>query len=301
MTCKDLHEQITAYVDDMVDEAEYRAKVEQHIKQCPQCRAAFEMELVTKTVIREHAHRTAAPSALRDAIAGGVDAIARERVDAGLERSAASGRGVLDRFSHIFTAPVGVALACILIVVAMYEVFHWNDPHPAIGSAVIVESGDQPAPEPKAAGPENFFNKAASNFQAIVAGQLGVQHATDDCQELKRYFHDSGIAYPVTCVPMPLTLAGGVVSEHGRSKFAHLVYSADEVVVYVFEVPKSALQRGDVVYVTSEIMRELDAGKVFWEEPGANAHLAMFERGDIVYAVVSNAPRPRMEQLLALK
>jgi hypothetical protein len=102
-------------------------------------------------------------------------------------------------------------------------------------------------------------------------------------------------------IPVRAPLAGGVISEHkGKRRFAHIVYASGDTVIYIFEVPHAELQNGDVVYVTRDVLQQLDQGKVFWEEPGVDVRLVMFKKGDLVFAVASNAPRPSMERLLAI-
>lgn len=299
MTCKELHEQITAYVDDRVDQEEYRQKVQQHITYCPDCRAAFELELKTKMVVRQSAQRVTVPDVLRQSITEQVDAASQQRKEQIIRSAGAEApAGWLDRFADTFMSPLGVGLAVILVIIGAYVVFV---PEPPTVAERVVEgsSGDVVEQAPPAA-PENFFNKAAMNFAAILEGNLKVQHATGDQQELAKYFRDKGVAYSVSFPKVRAQLAGGVVSEHGTTRFAHLVYTVGDTIIYLFEVPKDELRKGAVVYVTPDVMNQLEGGKVFWEEPYGTMRLVMFRNGDIICAAVSNAPRRSVEQLLTV-
>ncbi len=299
MTCKDIHEQITAYVDNRVDEAEYRAKMQQHIKQCSECRAAYEMELLTKTVVHQHSRRAEAPESLRAAIAGGMEEISREQAQAGVNARTAQPRreeGLLDRFLPMFTSPVGIAVAVLLIAVALARIVPAGGEQAEAGSPRATPKLERNIP---AGGPEYFTSKASDNFQAVVQGKLGLQHTTSDCDDLSGFFQRKGVKYPVVCIPTSMKLSGGVVSEHGATRYAHLVYSSGNIIAYVFEVPNADLQKGDIVFLSSDVANQLESGKVYWEDPG-NAHLALFKHGDVVCAVVSNAPRKQMAQLLAM-
>lgn len=299
MTCKEIHEQITAYVDDRVDEQEYRQKVQQHITYCPDCRAAYELELRTKMVVRQSAERAAASDALRQAISSGVDAMSEDRRQEIAHAAAAGQRGgLLDRFGEYFLSPAGVAVALLLVILGSYVLFV-----PAVSETgpVLVEGNGEVVPVPVAEVPENFFNKAAQNFSAILEGKLTVQHPTKDRGDLNEYFRSNGIAYPVAFPQVRADLAGGVISQHGATKFAHLVYTVGDTIIYFFEVPHNALQKGDVVYVAPNVLADLEGGKQFWEEPNGTMRLVMYRSGDVIMAAVSNAPKRSLEQLLAVR
>ncbi len=296
MTCKEIHEQITAYVDDRVDEQEYRNKVQQHIAYCPDCRAAYELELKTKMVVRERVQRTMVPDSLRQAVSHQVDAMGQIRRDE-IAHLPANG-DAFDRIAEYFLSPVGVSLALLVVIISAYILF--VPPRTDFGP-VVVENTGEVVTQPVQERPENFFNKAAKNFAAILEGDLSVQHASSDRQDLDEYFRKSGVTYQVAFPQLHAKLAGGVVSEHGPTRFAHLVYTIGDTIVYFFEVPHSALKEGTIVYVTPDVMADLEGGKKFWEEPSGNMRLVMYRQGDIIMAAVSNAPKRSLEQILALR
>ncbi len=301
MTCKELHEEITAFVDNRVDEEEYRKKVREHITFCSDCRAAYERELATKIAARDRSGRAGAPDMLRAAILDDVDRAAEERrQEAERRQRAIHGDPTwLDSFFARYFSPIGVVAALLLVIGGSAVLYMQSEDRPKLAHAP--EGPIQQAPANGAAAvPENFFNKASNNFQAIEAGKLGLQVETSDPAELKSYFSSHGVGYPVVFTPVKAELAGGVVSNHGRRNFAHLVFAEGKTLLYIFEVPYDALAAGDVVYVTPDVLKRLDGGEVIWEEP-AGSQLAMFKQDGVVLAAVSNASRPEMRQLMALK
>ena len=292
MTCKEIHEQITAYVDNRVDEQEYRSKVQQHITYCPDCRAAYELELMTKLAVQERAKRSTASDALRRSIESGVDAMSDDR-RAAIAAPEVRTVSAADRFWSFFTAPIGVAVAVLLVIVGAWAIVRPSGP----STAEIV---DTPGPVAGSEGArkvvaENFFNKSLQNFEAIVAGQLSPQFSTSDSRELSEFFKEKGVGYAVAYPRVSAPLAGGVVSNHGDLHFAHVIYTKGDQVYYIFEVPQALLRKGDAVYVTKDVMDRLDHGEKIWQEPGGSQRLVMFKKGDVVCAMVSNAPRAAME------
>lgn len=301
VTCKEIHEQITAFVGNRVDEAEYRSKVEQQIKNCPDCRATYEQELKAKLVVRDRSQRTPPPDAVRTVLADGKRPENGEHKDPANHqpRIAAEQKSASDR---IFTSPIGIVLAVLLVLLCGWIVL--RSPGRGEGKIIVDERG--PATQQSAANvpakhvPENLFNKAANNFTSVRNGQLAVQHVTDDKDELGSYFKENGVAYNVLFLPIAAELEGGVISQHDKTRLAHMIYTKGDVNVYVIEVPRDLLAKGDVVYVTDDVLKQLDGGKVFWEEPAGHT-LAMFKRNDLVFAIVSNARQGELSQLTGVK
>ncbi|MBS1913638.1 MAG: zf-HC2 domain-containing protein [Bacteroidetes bacterium] len=300
MTCTELHEQITAYVDNRVDEAEYRAKMQNHIGSCPACRAAFETELLAKTVIRAQGARTqtSAPprSAIADAGSGGAPAGSASPA----KRSDAPGGGspsLLDRIAPVFTRPAGVMGAILVIALAAYSLLRPSE------TQVDLSTEGQPVVTPKGPErPQHFSDKAVSNFQAIVDHKLALGRVTGDRDELASYFKEQGVSYNVDYGIVRSTLAGGVVSQNRSAHFAHLVYTLGDNIVYLLEAPKAAVQQGDALYLPADALAQLEQRKVVWDEPyGGTLRLVVFTKGDLVCAVVSNAARSQLEPALAVK
>jgi hypothetical protein len=298
VTSKELHEEITAFVTDRVDEREYRAKVQQNVKSCPDCRASYERELVARLAARDRSGSPGAPSASPAGALDGTASSAAQRASApGALRAHAGKPNWLDTFHTYYFSSFGIVLALVLVIGCAFLLYsHRPAPGPlnAVHSDAAVKVDGMPS------APENFFNRAAKNFDAMLAGKLGVDSKTEDQAELREYFKSNGVSYPVLFEPVRASLAGGLVSHHGGQSFAHLVYSKGETYLYLFEVPYAALASGNVVYVTPDVLKRLDGGETIWEEP-LGSPLAMYRKGDIVIAALSNASRPAMAQMLAVK
>jgi hypothetical protein len=294
VTSSEIHEQITAFVEERLDEAEYRNKVRGQIAPCPDCRSTYEHELATRMVVHERAPQ---PSLL-GAPGGTIGNPAAEPGGgdyASLNGTRAHGEG--ERRSSFLTSPIGIVIALVVVVASGYMLLRSTDRG---GDRIIVETpaagGAARAPK----GPENFFNKADDNFSALAGGKLSVQHATADQAELAKYFKENGVAYDVTFAPVHAALDGGIISEHGTTRLAHLVYMKDDATIYLFEVPVAMLRKGSVVTIPDVVFQQLDAGKTIWEEPSGH-RLAVFKKGDLVCAVVSNARREDLEKIISTK
>ncbi len=299
MTCKEIHEQITAYVDNRVDEQGYREKLRKHMQECKDCRAAYERELLTKIVIRERAQQAETPESVRKAISDGIDAIASESAAEPATRRRKA--GWLELFAEDFLSPVGIGIAAVLVIIGFMTLI--NTPE-SLDDASTVADGLVPqessSSDSRPAGPENYFNKAADNFSAIVRGQLTLQFESSDPEEVRQFFADNGVTYTILFPETSAQLTGGVVSEHGATRYAHLLYTSGEnTLLYLFEVPESSLSEGKTVYVTPDVLERLQQGEQIWQEPQAGQPLVMYEADDLVIAAVSNTSRPAMEEMMA--
>jgi hypothetical protein len=304
VTCQEIHDQITAFVDDRIEEEEYRHKVQQHIKVCSDCRTAYEMELLTKLAVSKHGKPASAPASLRKSIASGVDQLDAERRQQ-IEKSrptASANDSWFDRIAVGFLSPAGIGIAVVLVIAGAFGLLY------APAATPTDQVVEQPAvPEPvqwkRPDNPVNFINAASHNYDLIQAGELTVQHQTADPKELEEFFKENGVSYPVLSEIVRAPLAGGVVSNHRVTQeqtehFAHLVYAKDDMIFYVFEVPVEDLKEGSVVYLTEDMLERLDNGEKFWEQPTPTRTLVMFKQGDIVTVMVANANRPTVEQMV---
>lgn len=306
MTCQEIHEQITAFVDNRIDQDEYRRKVQDHISYCSECRTLYEMELMTKLAVNRHGQRNQAPPGLRESISAGVADIDAER-RAAIERERPDPDGEadwLDRFAGSFVSPVGVAIATLIVLASASAI--WN---PFAGTAETqVQAEYVPPPPPKElAKPDralNFFNAAVRNFDLLQAGELAPDLTTSDAKAVEEHLRSAGVSYSVVPLNVGVPLQGALVSEHrpaGQTVyFAHRVFGKDDISVYVFEVPKSAISEGNVVYLTEDSMNRLNSGETLWEESGERRTLAIFAKGNNVLAAVGNVNRPTLQSLLPL-
>jgi hypothetical protein len=211
-----------------------------------------------------------------------------------------SDEGWLDRFAASYMSPIGISIALLMVLGGAWFLF---------GSGlveseqpfVVQEGATAPVADTSTSTlPANFFNKASKNFDAILAGQLAVQRATESRGELEQYFREHGVGYAVQFADVKAPLAGGVISEHDGTDLAHLVYASGDTLVYIFEVPESILRKGDIVYVTEDVLQRLNAGETIWVEEAPRQSQVVFKKGDVVMTITANVPRPVLYGLLSM-
>jgi len=294
VTHQELHEQVAAFVDDRVDEQQYRAKVQGQIAYCPECGAAYEREVTTGTVVRERSDAAPAPDSLRRSIATELDRIDGRRGADGGRRSSG---GFLGRIAARNRSPIIPSLACILFLAGAFQL--WRSSTAETIVAIPKSALPPPAIASNSKAPANFFNFASATFQAIREKKLGVQVRTDDPAELAAFFKEKGVEYDVPVPHLGLPLAGGFVTAASKGgSLAHIVYSSGDRILYLLQVPYDRILKEEGVYMTRDVLDRLDAGDRIWEEPTYNTPISVGKSGTMVVAAVANVPRSEMEGLI---
>lgn len=298
LSCEEIHEQITAYVDDRVDEAQYRQKVAAHIESCSACRDEYEREIMTKMVIRQRFPLVGTPTELRSSIVEGLDTASRAGTATRRASSSYRSRSRSSGLSIFFLLLVVAGLATYILI------FDDSDPAPqpaqTQGQGVSTgRSRSVSTPTRRATGPANPFNLAIDNFQNIRAGQFELNPQTSDFSQLKSAFSGQGVS-TIAFAGLSLPLKGGRVITHDGVPLPHLVYGDDKVTLYLYEVSWENLQNGKGVFITPDVAQKLEGGEPVWVPVSNDANLVMYKNGDVVDVVVANRPPAEMKRLLGL-
>ena len=295
MTSKELHSEILRNVTDRLDLDVYKKEGEASVRNCPECRKEYEEELKRKMVVRKRSDGEQRATTTPEALERSLDAIEKaenRRRASYSRRSRRSAAGV----------PLFILLALILALGAYIILF--DDKPDSETSAVSTASstagqgaGEIPQPTRRSTGPANLFNQAMANYQNLMEEKLEVEYKASDLSSLSTTFAGQGIP-SLTFTGASLPLQGGVVSKHGESSLPHLIYREGETRLYVTEVPVSVLKEEKGVYVTQDVLAQLEAGEKIWMEAPMRGHLVMYKEGDAVIVAVANRSSLDMKKLL---
>jgi hypothetical protein len=145
-------------------------------------------------------------------------------------------------------------------------------------------------------GSKNMFVQAKNNFNSITEGKLVPQITSKSPDEIKKFFNNNGVKYS-TLVPnlANWNLLGAVVSEDQGEKFAHHVYvSKDGKLAYLFQVDESYLYSHEIISLSDDLIKYLDAGNCYYYE--SDGSVTLFTKLDNnICAVVSNGNPKEVE------
>lgn len=272
-------ERLTAYLDNELSDAE-RAEIEQELDQSNGLRRMLALEHGVQKLVRSRSVNL------------------RERVPVELERSiriklaqeveAASKERRVSFWEHVLTAirrpmiaiPTGIAVVALIVMMVT----------------------DRSAPPPFAAmAPRvNLYEASYANFSKIVKGELALVKATSNQDELRAFFREEGVKYDVFFPEMAAELKGGVVSDHGGIRFAHLVYGAGDHLVYIFEVDEPSIKQ-NLVAMDATVWDDLEQSRWHWEERRGVGTMFVWESNNIVCSAVSDLRTQDLSALFTLE
>ena len=297
LSCEDIHAQIKEYVQNRINEDEYRRDVAGHIQDCSSCREAYAEEVMTRMVVRSRFPGNATPEETRTSIERSLNALSGTSLPAR--------RHSYTRRSKRKSPQVPIFVLLLLVTGLGAYILFFNDWGP---EETVTETVERPrrstrptsAPTRKSSGPVNFFNQALENFKSIESGELSVQFEATNLSSLKQTFSENQVS-SVAFAGVSLPLKGGIVSTHNDDvHLAHMVYSDGTTLLYIFEAPLSTLENGSAVYITQDIAEELQSGEKIWVRSDGGVNLVMYKNGDVVEAAVANTPPLKLQRLLGI-
>ena len=227
MDCKEFQERISSAVDKLLVRKDMDSFMD-HAGRCPPCRYEYEIESVTKSVVQRKAGMVRAPGLLIQKIS---EQLERESGHSGFARTG--------RFATLlqkpFTRPaLAFAVACIVVIVLV------NNP--------TIERG---ATQAGFASSDIVFQSLA-NYRAVVSGEIKPQVVSNQTEPLAQFFSGK-TDFPVLFPKMKdCTLVGGVFNEFFGSKLAHVVYSHDDEVVYMYQTCWETVMKGEPLHLSDE-------------------------------------------------
>ena len=295
MTSEELHKEITLMVKDRLDADQFQREGEKRVRDCPECRDAYEKELEQKMVMRER-YGGESTSTVPEALEKSLEAITRaedRRRSSYSRRSRRSGAGL----------PLFLLLTVILGLGAYIVLF--DDSSEAEQVQVVNTKTTEgresiPAPSRRSTGPINMFNQAIVTYESLQSDQLQVEYEDDQFTRLLSTFSEQGIpqlTFSGTTVP----LKGGGISKRGETSLPYFIYEQNNMKLYVSEIPFSVLKEVKGFYVTEDVLAQLSAGENIWMDASASAKLVMYKKGDAVFVAVSNRSSIDMKKLLKLQ
>jgi mycothiol system anti-sigma-R factor len=269
VTCQEVLESITAAVDGALSN-ELVPRFQDHITRCDYCRAEFELEGATKSLLRTRLQTHPAPQALRERISA---AIAQESATPPLVRRRPGffGRPVW-RFAFALGA---TAIAALVFLVVTPSRSHHAHTSPVDG---------------------NIIHQTYNNYDGFLDGKLVPQVASSDPSVVQAYIQPA-VDFPVNVPRMKrYTLVGGNSTMYGKNHLAHLVYKRDKEVVYLYQARLSDVVNGTSLNLPPEVLEELKRTGWYFENHIPDCSLIVWVTDSIVCCVIADISK---DQLLA--
>jgi anti-sigma factor (TIGR02949 family) len=230
--CQDFRQWITAAVDDRLSDEDMRL-FRQHAVACTPCRTEFEIEAVTKSVVRSHVEMVRTPP----------DLIARISDSLDDERHHPRGTGTrwreVLRDSVYFKPLLAFAVGALAIILLLRE----PDESSALRQASLL--------------PVNILEESLQNYQAVVNGTIRPQVEGSSGTPIEEFFRGK-TTFSVHVPRMrECEFVGGVLNDYAGVALAHVVYRHRGEVVYLYEACWEEVQKGSILSLPDDVREEL--------------------------------------------
>jgi mycothiol system anti-sigma-R factor len=273
VTCQEVLESITAAVDGALSH-ELVPRFQDHITRCDHCRAEFELEQATKTLVRSRLRPRTAPDVLRERISA---ALAEEGAPVLAEPVRPRRRaGLFGRPLWQFALGVGAtAVAALVITVVIPSRTHHAHTSPVDG---------------------NIIHQTYNNYDGFLDGKLVPQIASSDPSVVQAYIQPA-VDFHFNVPKMKrYTLVGGNSTMYGKHHLAHLVYRHDKDVVYLYQARYSDVLDGTSLSLPADALDELKRTGWYFENHVPDCSLIVWVTDSIVCCVIADVSK---DQLLA--
>lgn len=204
----------------------------EHIGRCLGCRDEYELELMTKNVVRKNLTYIPASRDLKRLIAS---QIASQALEEESVRDAQQKRR--RRFWRtLFGFGAGAGIALLLFILLLSGTFrHWHS---------------QPVDA-------DIIHQTYNNYDGFIRGTMTPAIASDD-PILVRSFFTPVLRFPVAMpVAQPCRLVGGAWSTYADEPIAHVLYRHRNTLVYVYETRLGSLGEGGALQLSSRARLEI--------------------------------------------
>lgn len=263
MECRKYQEHITAAVDNALEKTE-RDALELHLADCPSCRNEFEVEKLTRNLVRMRCQRKRAPGYVLQQISQRLEREDQPTQQVSWWKTLVG--------STYFKPAVAFATACVAII------FLVNNP--SLNSPRVIEASLLPQ--------NDIIKQSLANHVAVVAGEITPQVVSNQAEYIQGFFAGK-TKFPVVLPKMTdCTLVGGVLNDFGGEALAHVVYSYNSSeIIYVYEACWKTVLNGSPFHLSRDVVDELQRTQRYSTTTPDGRSLVLWTDGRTLCAAVS--------------
>jgi anti-sigma factor (TIGR02949 family) len=261
--CAEFQEQVSAAVDERLPQDVMSAFMK-HAGLCPGCRYEYTMQSAVKILVRKRIRNVETPSGLRNRVTSQI-----------LGENSHSSRREEWSWRELFARPyVRPAIAFALTAVAVVLYFS--------------------APPEKSSGIQRASLSAGSvivqsldNYQAVMNGRITPQVVSDQPESVLTFFSGK-TEFPVLVPRLKsCNLVGGVLNDYSGVPLAHVVYTHDKDLIYMYQACWDKVIAGDVLNLPPRVIDTLNETGWFVETQSDGNTIALWRKGKTLCSAVS--------------
>ena len=269
--CREFLELISEAVDDRL-RSDLKLQFTHHASACLPCRTEYEMDQITKSVVRTSVRRKEVPHDVYYAVLAEV------------RKNQKTHRGWLETiFGEAFLNPAIALVAFVMVVVGAVSLLQRENAIPI-------------SPD------KNIIAQSLSNYSATMAGSFKPAMVSHDPGDVKDYLANE-TPFEVDVASLSgCDWCGGVLSSFNGVKLAHVVYKiGGEGLLYVYQVDLNEALRGDKIALPENAKVTLAKTGWYFERTHDKCNVVLWTHKNTLCAAVSMIEKEKMIALLSEK
>lgn len=272
MDCNEALELVTEAVDDRLD-APARSAIKNHFSRCRLCRNEFELEQLVKKAVRQSITRSNAPSDLSFNIRSELSRSSREAPSASL----LARLWARPRLRSAFALAALSIIAWILFVSLPVTTHHLHTAPNDI----------------------NVIHQTLNNFDAVLAGKLKPEVASENPAEVRDFFTHH-VSYDVKVPHIPnCKLLGGMLSKCDGKSSAHVVYRHGDDIIYLYQLDLESVLEGKSFALPVQVKEKLLQTGWYIMDDHPKCTLAMWIVGKTLCTAIADIDKSELMGFLA--
>jgi anti-sigma factor (TIGR02949 family) len=266
VTCSEALELLPAAVDGRIGE-DLLHKLNHHFGTCTQCLHEFELERITKSVVRKHSRPTRSPEHLKTRIQNELNRERNALAGAGIPPKQQERKGLMGWPVFVLTG-AGAVILLLLVVTTPLQPKHHTHTQPVDGDIV---------------------HQTYNNFDGVLDGKLRPEVVSDDPKVVKAFFSPM-VDFDVQIPEMKkFKLIGAMCSQYDGRCIAQLVYKGNKDVVYLYEVNlRTALRAEHGARLTAKAANQLLQTGWYVESHVPDCSLAMWVKDSTLCCAIAD-------------
>jgi len=251
-----------------------RSALSEHLQHCLPCRKAYELESITKSTVRHECPRVSTPPETVQSVV------------AAIEREAESPVSIVAWVHEVFTVRRLMPALVASIAIAVFLVF-FDQPldTPLLESDAHTASND-------------VIFQSLQNFARLEKGELRPARIATKAEDVHNFLDSTGMDFAVIH-PMDCCKSyGATTSEYGGIRLAHVVYTLDGDVVYVYQVRKSHVLEGSTLIMPPAARTSLQKTGWYTDPRHPECNVVLWISDQTLCVAVSSMKKDEMLALL---
>jgi hypothetical protein len=249
-----------------------RSSFFEHLGICWGCRKSYELEVITKTVVRNRCSRVSTPPEIIQSIV------------LALRKPSESVSPFLEWIQNMFTMKRLLPALAASVAIAVALVF-FSSPSTVEESDVHTASND-------------VIFQSLQNFAKLQSGELKPELVTNRAEDIHQYLDNSGMDFAFV-QPMDCCRSyGALTSEYNGVKLAQIVYTMNDDVMYVYQVRKKNVFDGSILIIPPAARTALEKTGWYTDPHHPKCNVVLWIADQTLCAAVSSMKKDEMLALL---